>query len=643
MGSNSNVALPSGNETAGSSMQLPPLKVESAAVQPPSTERESRPSLKKSTSQGSLSHSRGVSASTSGGGNGVHRTPSERRSREASSQKKRESQEYASTGHTLTVGGGVNNTVSSLRKSGGSSGSPLAKTTLTKSLQAGLLADPPAKQGSMIVEDLESRDQIAELTLHTSQVHLSNNSGSHSPNMNSSSSGVNSSLTTLQFQSSPKPGSPAGAGGHHILSMGAPLASNQSSKQVAKSLPKISSVFRKQLQKGVRASSEQPNIQHGANMNGVNVAMNQLHTAASTATSMATLSPVSNQNKPGHLSAYEISPTSNLNRTYHLEDFHIVRRVGKGGFASVFLVRLKSSTGRYYALKAIKKADVLKLKQEKQVMNEKNILKGIKHSFIVELYQTFQDTFYLYMVLEYIDGGDLFSYLRRVQRFGEEDAKFYVAEVLISLQYLHSENIVYRDLKPENILLDTTGHIKLADFGFAKIVRHSTQSFCGTPDYIAPEIIANKPYKMAVDWWSLGVLIFELTSGKTPFGDDTSEKIYDNIQAGRIKWHPLVKGTCKDVVRCLLENDSGKRLGSHGDGEEIRQHPYFKTLNWKKVEARQSTPPFLPACDAPEVIERERAARGNTEDYVEMLKSGGNAGGSWLAAADPFSETFKDF
>ncbi|KAJ3161249.1 camp-dependent protein kinase catalytic subunit [Irineochytrium annulatum] len=352
------------------------------------------------------------------------------------------------------------------------------------------------------------------------------------------------------------------------------------------------------------------------------------------------------QSKTGGLSAYEISPNAaTLNkRSYHLEDFHIVRRVGKGGFASVFLVRLKTSSGRYFALKAIKKADVLRLKQEKQVMNEKNILKGIRHSFIVELYQTFQDTFYLYMVMEYIDGGDLFSYLRKIQRFAEEDAKFYICEVLIALQYLHSENIVYRDLKPENILLDTTGHIKLADFGFAKVVRGTTQSFCGTPDYIAAEVVANHPYTKAVDWWSFGVLVFELVSGKTPFGDETSEKIYENIALGRIKWHQTIKGPCKDIVRRLLELDATRRLGSVGDGNEIRAHPWFRNVNWKKVEMRQATPPFLPACDAPEVIERERAATGKTEDFHGILRSaGGGKEGSWVMGGDPFAETFKDF
>ncbi|KAI8999376.1 kinase-like domain-containing protein, partial [Gaertneriomyces semiglobifer] len=279
---------------------------------------------------------------------------------------------------------------------------------------------------------------------------------------------------------------------------------------------------------------------------------------------------------------------------YCLDDFHIVRRVGKGGFATVFLVRLRHSTGRYYALKAIKKQDIVKLRQEKQIMNEKIILRSINHPFVVELYHTFQNPTYLFMTMEFVAGGDLFSYLRKVQRFEEEDAKFYVTEVLIALEYLHSHNIVYRDLKPENILLDTTGHTKLADFGFAKVISNTTNSFCGTPDYIAAEIVANKPYAKGVDWWSLGVLIFELISGKTPFGDDNSEKVYDNIQAGRIKWHPLVRGTARDICKRLLEPDQARRLGALHDGAEIRQHPWFKSIQWRKAEARQTIPPFVP-------------------------------------------------
>ncbi|TPX36492.1 hypothetical protein SmJEL517_g01316 [Synchytrium microbalum] len=344
--------------------------------------------------------------------------------------------------------------------------------------------------------------------------------------------------------------------------------------------------------------------------------------------------------KNHHMSAYEIGPPPSAIRNYTLDDFHLVRRVGKGGFATVYLVRLKASTGRYYALKAIKKADVVRLKQERQILNEKNILRAIKHPLIVELFVAFQDISYLYMVMEYVAGGDLFSYLRRVQRFSEDDSRFYTAEVVVALDYLHQQQVVYRDLKPENILLDTTGHIKLADFGFAKVVRETTQSFCGTPDYIAAEVVNNKPYDHAVDWWSLGVLIFELCSGKTPFGDDTSERIYDNIQAGRIKWHPLIKGACKDIIRRLLDLDSDRRLGSGPTGaSDLKNHPWFKNLIWKKVETRQITPPYIPSCERPEVLEEQHLKSGG-EDHAESLKQ---AGKQWAHGGDPFYEMFKEF
>ncbi|KAI8917530.1 kinase-like domain-containing protein [Powellomyces hirtus] len=394
-----------------------------------------------------------------------------------------------------------------------------------------------------------------------------------------------------------------------------------------KSLPKISTLF---INKKNRSSSATPGCD--ANL------------ASPVSPIVGGIIPLTQGARKGTLSAYEISPSAapGLHRDYNLEDFQIIRRVGKGGFANVFLVRMKHSTGRYYALKAIKKHDVVKLKQDKQVMNEKNILRNIDHPFIVELYHTFQNPTYLFMTMEYVAGGDLFSYLRKIQRFSEDAAKFYVSEVLISLEYLHTNHIVYRDLKPENILLDTTGHVKLADFGFAKIVKKNTQSFCGTPDYIANEIVANKPYGKAVDWWSLGVLIFELISGKTPFGDDSSEKIYDNIQLGKIKWHAMVKGPAKDIVKRLLDMDPEKRLGSNGDGNEIKQHAWFKPLSWKKVEARQTTPPFVPSCDPPEFIEKDRIARGvRADEYMEALKSPVNAHGFFNV--DPFVELFKDF
>ncbi|KAJ3077402.1 camp-dependent protein kinase catalytic subunit [Podochytrium sp. JEL0797] len=421
---------------------------------------------------------------------------------------------------------------------------------------------------------------------------------------------------------------------------GEPGALNKD-KSTAKSMPKISLFGRKSM-KAMRSASEQPPL--GSTAKQVSQSGHHLDLAVGAHAhpsdgSMAGLgSGLTPDKRAAGLSAYEISSTQ-VQRTYTLDDFHIVRKVGKGGFATVFLVRMKASTGRYYALKAIKKADLIKLKQEKQVINEKAILTAIKLNFIVELYHSFQDTHHLYMIIEYIDGGDLFSYLRKVQKFGEEDGRFYTCEVLIALQYLHAHNVVYRDLKPENILLDTTGHVKLADFGFAKVITGTTNSFCGTPDYIAREIVRNRAYGKAVDWWSFGVLIFELVSGKTPFGDDSSEQIYENITEMKIKWHPMIKGTCKDIIKRLLEPDPSKRLGTLGDGDEIRAQPFYAKVNWQKVEERKTTPPFLPACDTPEAIEKRVKRGGGVDDFANMLKSAG----AGKVTTDLFSDAFKGF
>ncbi|KAH9250573.1 hypothetical protein BSLG_007402 [Batrachochytrium salamandrivorans] len=370
--------------------------------------------------------------------------------------------------------------------------------------------------------------------------------------------------------------------------------------------------------------------------------------------------------KKASSSAYDIrspatastaSPVSPFNRIFTLDDYYIIRRVGKGGFANVFLVRLKGSTGRYYALKAIKKSEVVRLKQDKQIMNEKNILLDLKQSLLVELYHTFQNSTHLFMVMEFVAGGDLFTFLRKSKMFAEPLAKFYICEVTIVLEYLHGKNVVYRDLKPENILLDSTGHIKLADFGFAKRLTTTTASFCGTPDYIASEIVAAKPYTYTVDWWSLGVLVFELMSGKTPFRAETSEGIYTNIQNGRVQWVPQITGPVKDLVSGLLDQDTRRRLGARG-ATEIKAMRWFADVQWDRFASRGVTPPLIPSYATPENIELEKVTKGGgagaQTDYREMLqgKDDGKIGAVLAATSvadrtakwdDPYGGMFKGF
>ncbi|KAJ1558100.1 camp-dependent protein kinase catalytic subunit [Nowakowskiella sp. JEL0078] len=202
-------------------------------------------------------------------------------------------------------------------------------------------------------------------------------------------------------------------------------------------------------------------------------------------------------------------PSRSINPKYNLDDFHIQNTLGTGSFGRVHLVRMKS-TGKYYAMKVLRKSEIVKLRQVEHTINEKNILEQLDFAFLVNLHGTFQDSINLYFVMDFVSGGELFSYLRRVGRFPDQVAKFYAAEVVLAFEYLHSKDVIYRDLKPENLLLDSSGHLKITDFGFAKLVPDVTWTLCGTPDYLAPEIIQSKGYGRAVDWWALGVLIYEV-------------------------------------------------------------------------------------------------------------------------------------
>jgi protein kinase A len=184
---------------------------------------------------------------------------------------------------------------------------------------------------------------------------------------------------------------------------------------------------------------------------------------------------------------------------YALTDFTIQRTLGTGSFGRVHLVQSKHNQ-RFYAVKVLKKAQVVKMKQVEHTNDERRMLQQVKHPFLITLWGTFQDSKNLYMVMDFVEGGELFSLLRKSQRFPNPVAKFYAAEVTLALDYLHSHNIIYRDLKPENLLLDRHGHLKITDFGFAKEVPDITWTLCGTPDYLAPEVVASKGYNKSVDW-----------------------------------------------------------------------------------------------------------------------------------------------
>ncbi|KAL1305879.1 hypothetical protein AAFC00_004029 [Neodothiora populina] len=321
---------------------------------------------------------------------------------------------------------------------------------------------------------------------------------------------------------------------------------------------------------------------------------------------------------PSHPASNPIRETKGK---YTLSDFTISRTLGTGSFGRVHLVQSKHNQ-RFYAVKVLKKAQVVKMKQVEHTNDERRMLQKVKHPFLITLWGTFQDSKNLYMVMDFIEGGELFSLLRKSQRFPNPVAKFYAAEVTLALDYLHSLNIIYRDLKPENLLLDRHGHLKITDFGFAKEVPDITWTLCGTPDYLAPEVVSSKGYNKSVDWWSLGILIFEMLCGFTPFWDSGSPlKIYENILRGRVKYPPYVHPDAQDLLSKLITHDLTKRLGNlHGGSKDVMQHPWFAEVTWERLAKKDIDAPYVPPV---------RGGQGDAslfDKYPEETEAYGNMG-----------------
>ncbi|KAG2413306.1 cAMP-dependent protein kinase type 2 [Aspergillus terreus] len=289
------------------------------------------------------------------------------------------------------------------------------------------------------------------------------------------------------------------------------------------------------------------------------------------------------------------SETRTTKGKYSLDDFTLQRTLGTGSFGRVHLVQSKHNH-RFYAIKVLKKAQVVKMKQVEHTNDERRMLNRVRHPFLITLWGTWQDSRNLYMVMDFVEGGELFSLLRKSQRFPNPVAKFYAAEVTLALEYLHSQQIIYRDLKPENLLLDRHGHLKITDFGFAKEVPDITWTLCGTPDYLAPEVVSSKGYNKSVDWWSLGILIFEMLCGFTPFWDSGSPvKIYENILRGRIKYPPYLNPDAVDLLSQLITADLTKRLGNlHGGSEDVKNHPWFAEVTWDRLARKDIDAPYVP-------------------------------------------------
>lgn len=328
-----------------------------------------------------------------------------------------------------------------------------------------------------------------------------------------------------------------------------------------------------------------------------------------------------------------------------IDDFEIIKRISKGAYGKVFLAR-KRTTGDLFAIKVLKKMDMLRKNDIERIVAERNILITVRNPFVVKFFYSFTSRDNLYLVMEYLNGGDLFSLLRNVGCLGEDVARIYIAELVLALEYLHSLGIVHRDLKPDNILIAHDGHIKLTDFGLSKIgLMNSTGdlprpesnevtvsngqpldhewsvdtrdcSAVGTPDYLAPEILLGTEHGYAADWWSVGVILFELLTGTPPFNSDHPERIFYNILNAKPSIPNEMSCEAQNMIKRFLIHDPNQRLGAHGSSE-VKEHPFFKGINWDTLAMQKAV--FVPQPDGVDdtsyfVSRHSRSSSGTLDD-----------------------------
>ncbi|CAH1391875.1 unnamed protein product [Nezara viridula] len=328
------------------------------------------------------------------------------------------------------------------------------------------------------------------------------------------------------------------------------------------------------------------------------------------------------------LKLYELISSKKYNR----DSFEFLRTLGRGAFGRVYLATLAGENEDhdvYYAIKVLEKAVVVKSKQIKQAINEKRILQALNFPFCVYLEYSFQDNSYLYLCLPFIVCGEMFKHLTKQKRFPEPLAKFYAAQVLLAFEYLHYCDLIFRDLKPENILIDDKGYLKITDFGFCKIVKTRTYTLCGTPEYLAPEVILQKGYGKSVDWWTFGILLYEMNAGRTPFRASDPMKIYEKAVKGKYSTPDYFSYELKDLIKNIVQVDITKRYGILKNGvNDIKDHPWFMDMNWDALFNGHIEPPYLP----------DVKGAGDTSHFDRYHEATWN-----IAKVDRYAKEFQDF
>jgi len=287
-------------------------------------------------------------------------------------------------------------------------------------------------------------------------------------------------------------------------------------------------------------------------------------------------------------------------QTVSLADFQLIQMLGVGAYGRVILVEHRINN-TLYAMKVLSKAAAIEAKQMEYINTERRLLAKLRHPFICSLHYAFQTARKLYLILDYCPGGELFTQIGRHSRFSERRTRFYTAELVLALGHIHSIGVVYRDLKPENVLLDSRGHVKLVDFGLSKdgvkAISGCTFSFCGTPEYLAPEIIEGVGHGTGVDWWSLGMLVFEMLTGLPPWYTKDRTKLFANIISARLRFPEYVSPTARSFIQGLLTRSPIRRLGARGL-DQVKDHPFFSVINWDVLERQEVKAPFAPSTTA---------------------------------------------